>query len=505
MLKVVKREGLSREEYALASFLQGSINKKYGKRILIDVDIYLEYANEPYEYADLWDLVKEYMAFFDGLAIYDLVAGDVGINMAATVCAVENLLGVPRALLDRVGGDIPVLFDAADYKGTNAQRQEMIFDIYKDRLNPSGLVHQVVLGDDFRLELRDFAIYKGFFTFFTDENSEDLAFRDKVLKWADRNIAVYGWTTNEIAFLKNVSAYGNYVIPMDWSANHSYFACSDGECDISLKQKHADGQRLTGGKHYLAIVVSDGDNVQWLERDFATTSTFGQRLASPMNYKMNWTISPSMASLCPLVMQGIYDMAKNDQFITGVSGIGYTNLMTYPCEHLDAYSGLTADAMEKCDLHYMCMLDNTDMLEDMEDVRKRLDAFASYDNIKGAIWELDPNRYESGKGRVVFSSNGKPFVSVRLSLWHPSNRPENITREWLDGYADIINSYPVSPSTIDGYSVLNIHPWTVKVEDVDYLVSRLDDHVEIVYVNELLDAIDKNVEKVDKFPTNSLK
>ena len=29
MLKVIKREGLSREEYALASFLQGSVNKKH--------------------------------------------------------------------------------------------------------------------------------------------------------------------------------------------------------------------------------------------------------------------------------------------------------------------------------------------------------------------------------------------------------------------------------------------------------------------------------------------
>lgn len=505
MLQVIKREGLSREEYALASFLQGSVNKKHGKSILIDVDIYLEYAKEPYEYAELWALLKKYISDFDGIAVYDLAPGDVGINMVATVCAVENLLGVPRALLDRVGGDIPVLFDAADHTGTNAQRQEKVFDMYKDRLNPSGLVHQVVLGDDFRLELRDFAIFMGYFTFFTDESSEDLAFRDKVLRWADRNIAVYGWTTNEIAFLKNVSAYGNYVIPMDWSANHSYFACADGEYGVSLKQKRVDTQELAGGKHYLAIVVSDGDNVQWLERDFATTSTFGQRLASPMDYKMNWTISPSMASLCPLVMQGIYDKAKNDQFITGVSGIGYTNLMTYPKEHLAAYSRLTADAMEKCDLHYMCMLDNVDMLEDMDGVRERLDAFATYNNICGAIWELDPHRYESGKGRVAFSSNGKPFVSVRLSLWHPSNRPGNITKKWLDEYARVINSYPVSPNTVDGYSVLNVHPWTVEIKDLDYLVSKLEPHVELIFVSELIEAMDKNVQKVDKFPTNSEK
>ena len=116
---------------------------------------------------------------------------------------------------------------------------------------------------------------------------------------------------------------------MDWSANHSYFS-REIENGASLKQKHSESEPLTPNKHYMAIVVSDGDNVQWLERDFATTSTYGQRLASEMNYKMNWTISPSMVSLCPLVMQGLYDKAKSDYFITGVSGIGYTNLMTYP-------------------------------------------------------------------------------------------------------------------------------------------------------------------------------
>ena len=41
MLKVIKREDLSREEYALASFLQGRVNKKHHRSLLIDVDIYL--------------------------------------------------------------------------------------------------------------------------------------------------------------------------------------------------------------------------------------------------------------------------------------------------------------------------------------------------------------------------------------------------------------------------------------------------------------------------------
>ena len=111
MLKVIKREGLSREEYALATFLQGSVNKRHPQSMLIDVDIYLQYVKEPYEYCGLWDAVNEYMDEFDGAVLYDLSPNDVGINLAATVCAVKNLLGVPRALWDKFEDKLPISFD----------------------------------------------------------------------------------------------------------------------------------------------------------------------------------------------------------------------------------------------------------------------------------------------------------------------------------------------------------------------------------------------------------
>lgn len=503
MLRVIKRSELSREEYALATFLQGSVNKRSADKILIDVDIYLEYVNEPYEYASLWTLVDEYISLFEGIATYDLRSNDVGINLAAVVCAARDLLGVPRALLGRLGDKLPVLFDADDHKGSRAERQNSVFEEYKDMLDPSGLVHQVVEGDDFHIELRDMAISHGYYTFFTDDdNAEDLAFRAKVLNWAQRNIGIYGWTKNEIAFLKDISAYGNYVVPMDWSANHSYFSKRTATALKCTQKNHSRNAVCDKSKHYLAIVVSDGDNVQWLERDFATSSTFGQRMRSPMDYKMNWTISPSMTSLCPSVLQGLYDRAKNDYFITGVSGIGYTNLLTYPSEHFDAYANISAAAMNAADLEYICMLDNVDMLSDIKEVHRRLDILASHSEISGGIWELDPDRYESGKGRVLFSSDGKPFVSVRLSLWHPSNRMGEVNEEWLDGYAQKINSYPCAPDRIDGYTVLNVHPWTVRIEDLDHLVRNLDPHVEIVYVNELLNMIAENVPHSDAIPSD---
>lgn len=478
----------SREAFALAIFLQGGVNR-HDCRLVLDVDNYLSYIKDEIEFLTLEEALVRFAGEFDGLAIFDLGADDVSVNLAATVCAVENLLGVPRGLMHRVPA-MRVLFDAADICGTNAERQRAIFYRYRDRLDPRGLVHQVVVGDDYHLQLRDFAIARGYLTFFTDETEEDLALRREVLTWAERNIPVYGWTTDEIGFVRSISEYGNYVIPMDWSCNHSYFGTDRALC---VKQKADPPKPLTPGKHYLTIVVSDGDNVQWLERDFSTTSHYGQRMRSAHGYPMNWTVAPAMAHLCPEVLRYIYGQAEHDYFITGVSGVGYNNIMTYPREHLPRYAELTSEAMAAADLNYMCMLDNFATTEDTTEVTARLDEFAKYDGVGGGIWELDPDRYESGRGRVFFSSNGKPFVSVRLSLWHPSNRPENVTAEWVASYADRINALPVKPDSIDGYTVLNVHPWTTNIAELDALVAHLADHVEIVSVRDFLEGVRQNV------------
>ena len=488
MVYAIKAGEMSREAFALAIFLQGGVNR-HSRRLVLDIDNYLSYIKDEIEFLTLEDAIARFAGEFDGLAVFDLGADDVSVNLAATACAAENLLGVPRGLM----GLLPagrVVFDAADFRGTNAERQRQIFYRYRDKLDRRGLVHQVVVGDDYHLQLRDFAIARGYLTFFTDETDEDLAFRREVLTWAERNIPVYGWTTDEIGFVRSISEYGNYVIPMDWSCNHSYFGTDRAVC---VKQKTDPPKPLTPGKHYLTIVVSDGDNVQWLERDFSTTSHYGQRMRSAHGYPMNWTIAPSMAHLCPEVLRYIYGQAKHDYFITGVSGVGYNNIMTYPREHLPRYAELTAEAMASADLTYMCMLDNLATTEDTAEVTARLDEFAKYDGIGGGIWELDPDRYESGRGRVFFSSNGKPFVSVRLSLWHPSNRPEMVTPEWVESYAERINALPVKPDSIDGYTVLNVHPWTTNIAELDALVAHLADHVEIVSVRDFLEGVRRNI------------
>lgn len=489
MVKLLKKANMNDAEFALAQFVQGILNRK-GIKVFIEIDNYTDYLDEDYEIVSLWELLSAYKGEFDGAVCFDLDCEDVSINMAATISAGYDLLGVPRELLDKVSKlGIKVVYDLKDVKGSRAERQHIVFNGVKEKLSTTALIHQVVKEGNFHLMLRDFSICNRWACIYTDQSDEDREFRKEVLSYLDKNIPVYGWTDDEISFVNDVSTYGDYVIPMDWSSNHSYL----GQCSCTIKQ-NIKRTEIAENKHYLALVVSDGDNIQWLEREFATTSTFGQRQRSPMDYKISWTFSPSLAKLCPTVAKKIFTTSKMDYFISGVSGIGYSNMLAYPIEHLDEFTRQTSEGMKNSDLEVVCLLDDVNNFEKKEETLRRLEYYTRFDNIKGGIWELDPSYYEGGRGRIVVS-NGKPFISVKHSFWQKDLTRNSVTKEEIDSFAELLNKLPVKPDCDEGYTVINVHPWTISVSDIDYLVSKLSSHIELVYADELIDLYKKNVLK----------
>jgi len=277
------------------------------------------------------------------------------------------------------------------------------------------------------------------------------------------------------------------------------------------------------GQHFVTMVVSDGDNVQWVSRDFAGDPNrfFGNRIARQSaadantrpDYRMSWTFPPVMGEIGEMVVRQIYSRTHGgrDSFVAGVSGIGYGNPMTFPMQYLPYFADSTARHMENTGITVLSMLDSiTGMYNNAaeagvsigEFASNRLYYFARHEQIKGGIWQMDPNRYESGQGRV-FWSEGKPFVSVRLSMWYPTHNPADVNHAWIRSYAERINGFARDYSRIDSYTVVNVHPWTINNLDwLDYFVSQLGDHVQIVSAGELIDLITRHVPPVNREPGN---
>jgi len=495
----VEGDKISVDEYIMLSSIQGIVAQTEAKIVIKNEESYCKYIdflkNKGYKekaYDNAWDVVelfKAYLADFGYIKFDPNVFGD--INLAATISGVERWLMIPVALEKQaVKYGLTKKRDIQDLAKLDATTKKVkIFEEYKDKLSKEALIHQ----SPNMPQLRDLSIALKLFCFYTDEKCDnDKAFRKKVFDWADNNIPIMGWSDDEIAFVADCSEYGKITIPMDWSSNTSYFA--DVRTGKPLKQKAKPKKiKAKKGEHYLSIVVSDGDNIQWITRDFFTTSTFGQRLRGRRDYKISWTFPPMVAMLGSIAADYIYSVAnQNDSFITGVSGAGYINCTSYPDEHLDAFTKLTSDLIKKCDIDVVTMLDNKNNLITPEFTQKKLAYYSRFDNIKGGIWELDPDRYESGKGKIYWS-DGKPFMSVRLSMWHPSNDPAKVTDEWVDSYAAAINSYGKDPSKEDGYTILNIHPWTMTINNVERLISKLESHIKIVSASEIIELAKKNI------------
>jgi hypothetical protein len=190
---------------------------------------------------------------------------------------------------------------------------------------------------------------------------------------------------------------------------------------------------------------------------------------------MGWQFAPTLADLAPSVMAWIYDHAENDQFVGGVSGTSYFYPNYFPEEDLKANAEHLEAYLRKTDIHVTTILD---MMKPKQEV---LDAYASVESLKGGILLYD-DKYTGG-GSDVRWANGKPFVGVRETLW--STDPAQM--------AERINEYITDPTEAEGYTVVNVHPWSHTLSDVKKVVDSLDSHVKVISPEELIERIARDV------------
>lgn len=110
------------------------------------------------------------------------------------------------------------------------------------------------------------------------------------------------------------------------------------------------------------------------------------------NYKLYVDEPMTEVGLWQLIEENadMFAGSKQDYFISGVSGIGYANCLSYPREHLDKFTELTSQAMRDSDLRVVCLLDNISLTQNKESTRDRLSSYAKFDNIDGGIWGWTP-------------------------------------------------------------------------------------------------------------------
>lgn len=495
---VVRASQVSKDEWIAIQSLQGLVGRdkaaifiNYGNDSATELaeiersGSKLLYTDENGEKWSLSNLVPRFSSYISNNSYVLFTNADTTeqINMAFNYSSVYGYLAVPEKAEDVVKAlGMKKAEDLTDKEITIFTQREF-YKEHKSFFRKDSLVHQASNAQG----LRDFAVQqKIFITFTMDDNELERAFRGEILSDLNKASVVLGWCQYEIAFTEFVSSFGHFVIPSDHSMNMSILNCLDSE-KITMGSE-TEAFVPDPEKHYVAIVYSDGDNAQWVSNGY---SDFYKWQSYDIDAPITWTFPPLMNEFSPAAVKKVMANKGDDSFITGPSGIGYARISKMSADELSAYSDMTASSMYISGMTTVTLLDKPlDLPGSL--FENKLSYFARYDNIKGGILQIDPTRYEGGKGKVFFV-NDKPFVSVRLSLWYPTNNASDVTAEWLKEQAEIVNSYPADINSISGYTVINVHPWTVGADDLAYFVSQLDSGVEVISADRLIQAITENV------------
>ncbi|XQP55333.1 MAG: hypothetical protein ACOQNV_00990 [Mycoplasmoidaceae bacterium] len=524
-------EGLIVQEKGQAEiFVKSGVNErdrwfydmqyKYGFKVHVVNNVNFDPQKPDVE--SIWTVLRDYKNLFNSRFIQytksinvetDPDFDNISVNNATMVSACDHYLMASNKLLTADNGKYRTIlanFGIAEATGTDVWDPDEntpldTFKHYENQLNNTMLLNQSPV--DF--VLRDYAIAAKIPTVCV--GLEEDTSRDYVASKMKPNSPIFGWSHGFDGSISHCGAEQDYLI---WSTTHKFNVLASDHCynltfysyDKARETYHQPEHKkikANPNKHYLAIVMSDGDNIQWMQNDFLTSDEYW---GSPYRgeFPLSWTMSPTPIDLNNSVLEEMYATASaNDELIAGPSGYAYINPAWYYQDSLmddyNAFAQRTAGYMQDCDLSVCNVLDfqnPTYLTDDPQDTDPIcMTPFMQQEQIKGLVWSLDGLSLD-GHGSVNWI-NDKPLLSFREGIWD---------NDYLhrDRVIERLRSYPRNIHKIDGYTALVVNVWAAegKMYNLHEFVRALPADVELVTISQLLQLISDNVPHVDDVPTD---
>lgn len=438
-----------------------------------------------------------------GYIVYD--PATISVNIASTLAGITGFLPVSYDETEQF--DDWGLVEKMDVTSDSMFTYKWCFDACISELSKDGLIHQnYKQNTSTNYYVRDYGVMNKFFhAYYDDSLTINETLKDRIHSHLNKNVAILGYAYSEDRDVALFSKYGHFIVPTDYSMNVSFHVAKDFRQADGFTQPNNDRDvAAEQGKHYVAFVVSDGDNAQyWQNTAIFSSSYMNATGRANDSFPVTWSISPSLTDLMPLVLQAAYGSSyttQNDYFCAPVSGQGYINAgnfynagaeyMTNFLSNLDIY-------LQRSDLNVTTIIGAADY-KGTGGIYGTLNAYAQVPSLKGAI-VLDGERYFGGSyPGGVYWQNGKPFMVPRDSLW--TTTPAYVAAR-INRYAASATGSDITNS--DAYTVINVHPWSHNYTDLRKIVGMLSDNVEVVSVDRLVNMMIDNV--ADKSDSASFK
>ncbi|RYX81699.1 hypothetical protein EON83_22710 [bacterium] len=469
-LWVLPQKGLSPAEAVLAQTLQGLVNKKKA-RVWLRSDSILAIVEEQlkregvqfHEMSSPWELLKDFRSQVKGAIVYRL--NTPSINVATSLCGPMKAVAIDESLLP--------LADAAGLKvlaDVRAMDDQAGWDKYHALFARGVMIEQATTRSGF---LRDLPVALNAFTMYNNNS----AFRTYVARELGPQTIAYGWGPDEYGWVRDLSRANATAVAADWCSDLSALRLLPAG---KLQRPKVERMKAEPGVRYIAFVMSDGDNIQWLSKDFVGNSRFW---ASPLRGKfpISWEMSPILAKMGPRVLQYIYATAtQSDDFIAGPGAPGYTFLHSQT-DRL-ALAKQAAPYLRDSDLPIVSVLNEN--AGSLAETIPLLDQSA----VSSVIYK-DYSPYNRRKGDIVWH-RGKPCLSYKFMLWSKLMEPDGLVRG--------IEQMPTDPLNNEAsYALVNMHAWSwgdqggplVKAQET---IDKLPPNTRVVTATQIMQMLSDN-------------
>jgi hypothetical protein len=473
---LVPHDTLPLPDNALAITLQGLANRTQPRIWMRAGSMYQiiqgQLENEGshfHEVKSVWELLKVFRNEVKGAILCNV--NSPSMNVATSLCGPMNAVALDESLqsLAETNG-LKILLDARQMD------EKQTFRRYRDRFAKGIALEQTVEGNGPAF-VRDYAVAHNAFTYYT----QDHTFRKEVAKEVGPEAIFYGWGPDEYGWIEDLSSENATGVGSDWNVNLS--ALQHIPAHKPLHRPKRPLPKKEDGVRYVAFVMTDGDNIQWLCGSFVGNSRYW---GSPLrgSFPMTWEISPMLTLTAPRVLEYLYETAKeNEGFVTGAGVPGYTYIH-YQTDPISV-AKQAEPILRKADTPYVGIINANE-----GNLRETIPLLRLPD-IRAVLYK-DYAPYNRHQGKM-FWYEGKPCISFKFALWEGLMSPQQV--------ADGVNQMPSSPFTNEeSYALVTVHAWSYgsiggPLEAVKQTIALLPKNTRVVTADQLIERMIANLKK----------
>lgn len=327
----VQQNNSSAEMYLFAS-LKGIVNRTQPRIFSYEGDAFAEgqytwlqsLGLSWNDVSDNYSLITKYRSEISGLIVYD-PAQIHTVNLATMLAKDKKALIASPSLLSKLQAapyNLPILTDLRGVYSSKLAVYQAIYNTYWPNADK-----RVVIGlnpDAHKAALREYAVAIGATTIWLDPDiASESTLLNSFLASMPAGSNFMGWWPNEQPGVERTSQYGITTIASDWSTNLTVHSGMPRTVNLkAMPQKPALQNKI-----YVAFILSDGDNLQYVEHLMRKLWNDPARGQVPMG----WTLSPAMLDAMPGALNYYWQSSTdNDNLISGPSGYGYTYPNSWP-------------------------------------------------------------------------------------------------------------------------------------------------------------------------------